>query len=394
MRRASAAGRMILRFSPADRDDQLVADLLQVDLALVGEGDRDPQRRGPVRRLSTWASWAVQDAARRLRARCSASNSSSPSRSSIRAPTTSSSKKRAVSTGTGAKPSRTCSSVPALVARARRRSSRPATLVGEDPVDDHGVGQVAVEVEVGEGALGLLDHHPVGVHHQPDRGARRGRGGSRSSSIRLRTSRWTSANTSSPGSGTSSSVLASGRAALDQAPLPGEDLLEPPAGDVGEAQQAQGLAGRRAVDDHDVELARLVVALYLQQARRARPCPAARSAPRRGPARPRGRRAAPPSQSWTRRQLDSISRWARTSWPTGARRPASARGRGRPRASPRGCGRGRSRGRPCAGRRAQRAGAGGGDAGLAHAALAGVEDRPRPHRPMSLMPLGQAAFYA
>ena len=48
--------------------------------------------------------------------------------------------------------------------------------------------------------------------------------------------------------------------------LPGKDALQPPAGDVGERQQAQRLAGRRAVDDDHVPVARLVVALELQEA--------------------------------------------------------------------------------------------------------------------------------
>jgi hypothetical protein len=45
-----------------------------------------------------------------------------------------------------------------------------------------------------------------------------------------------------------------------------EDLLQPPARDVGEGQQAQRLAGRRAVDDDAAEAPLLVVALDLQQA--------------------------------------------------------------------------------------------------------------------------------
>jgi hypothetical protein len=54
-------------------------------------------------------------------------------------------------------------------------------LLGEDAVDDHGVGQVAVEVQVGEGPPGLVDDHPVGRHHQAHRDAARCRAGSRSS---------------------------------------------------------------------------------------------------------------------------------------------------------------------------------------------------------------------
>ena len=50
-----------------------------------------------------------------------------------------------------------------------------------------------------------------------------------------------------------------------EALLPGEHLVEPPARDLGERQQAQRLARGRAVHDDHVELARLVVALELQQ---------------------------------------------------------------------------------------------------------------------------------
>ena len=52
----------------------------------------------------------------------------------------------------------------------------------------------------------------------------------------------------------------------DHPPLPREHLLQPPAGDLGEGEETERLTGRRAVDDHRVELARLVVALDLEQA--------------------------------------------------------------------------------------------------------------------------------
>ena len=47
--------------------------------------------------------------------------------------------------------------------------------------------------------------------------------------------------------------------------LVGEDLLQPPAGDFGEGEQPEGLAGRRAVHDHGVPLAALLMALELEQ---------------------------------------------------------------------------------------------------------------------------------
>ena len=51
-----------------------------------------------------------------------------------------------------------------------------------------------------------------------------------------------------------------------QRALAPEHLVEPPARDVGEREQPQRLAGRRAVDDHDVPAAVLDVALELEQA--------------------------------------------------------------------------------------------------------------------------------
>ena len=45
-------------------------------------------------------------------------------------------------------------------------------LVREDPVHDHGVGQVPVQVQVGERPHRLGDDHPVRRHHEPHRHAR------------------------------------------------------------------------------------------------------------------------------------------------------------------------------------------------------------------------------
>ena len=84
--------------------------------------------------------------------------------------------------------------------------------------------------------------------------------------IRLRTRRCTSSRTASPGSETSSMARASGRDRGHELGRLREDLLQPPARDVGEGQQAQRLARRGAVDDHAAEAPVLVVALDLQQA--------------------------------------------------------------------------------------------------------------------------------
>ena len=67
--------------------------------------------------------------------------------------------------------------------------------------------------------------------------------------IRFSTSRWTSANTRSSGSETSKNVFAQRPRRGQQRPLAPEHLVEPPARDVGEREQPQRLAGRRAVDD-------------------------------------------------------------------------------------------------------------------------------------------------
>ena len=60
--------------------------------------------------------------------------------------------------------------------------------------------------------------------------------------------------------------MANGPRRRDQPALPRQDLVEPPAGDVGEGEQPQGLAGRRAVDDDHVVVAARVVGADLQQA--------------------------------------------------------------------------------------------------------------------------------
>ena len=129
------------------------------------------RRRARARSETAWCS--ARPGARRP------PKSASPRRSSIAAPTTSSSKYGARSTGTGAKAAWTASQL-LLLALAPGAEVR-ADLRGEDAVDDHRVGQVAVEVQVGEGPPRLVDDHPVGGHHQPHRDVLVCRAGSRSS---------------------------------------------------------------------------------------------------------------------------------------------------------------------------------------------------------------------
>ena len=109
-----------------------------------------------------------------------------------------------------------------------------------------------------------LDHHPVGVHHQPDRGV-----------LAVAEDLVHRDHLAHQPLDLGEHVLArhldvdhprDRLRGADQAALPREHLLQPPVGDVGEAEQPQRLAGRGAVDDHRVELAGVVVALDLQQA--------------------------------------------------------------------------------------------------------------------------------
>ena len=166
----------------------------------------------------------------------------------------------------------------------------------------------------------------------------------------------TSSMTASLGSGMSSSVRANGRAAAISRRSQGNTFSSHQRADVREREQAQRLAGGRAVDDDRVELGLVVVALDLEQreelvhagrhgqllgrdpvdaaarraARRATPGPPPSGAPSRpgpGPPGPRADR--------------------RTAW---------ARCRARPRANRTGCARGRSRARSCAGPRARSGG--------------------------------------
>ena len=137
-------------------------------------------------------------------------------------------------------------------------------LLREDAVHDHRVGQVAVQRQVGERPHRLGDDHLVGRHHEPDR------------------DRLAVAQDVVHGDQVLDQPLDLGEHPLvgqrdveerlrqrprrgQQRPLAPEHLVEPPARDVGEREQPQRLAGRRAVDDHDVPVALVDVALDLQQ---------------------------------------------------------------------------------------------------------------------------------
>ena len=92
LRRASAAGRMIVRFRGPTETISSGADLLQADVAAFAERDADPQPGGAVVRAQLLGELGVQDEAASTGSSATGSKSSAASRSSIRIPITSSSK--------------------------------------------------------------------------------------------------------------------------------------------------------------------------------------------------------------------------------------------------------------------------------------------------------------
>ena len=208
------------------------------------------------------------------------------------------------------------------------------------------------------------------------------RAAARASRPGCRTSRWTSAITRSSGSERSRNVRASGRAAASSALLAPEHLVQPPARGVREREQPQRLAGRRAVDDDHVPVARLDVALELQQAEQLV------AAGRDGQLLGRDPVDAALDSSAAEPALHRATSGARArpapapAAPTGRRRPRSARRRPAPRSDVgervRRVGREHERARAGGGAAARR---GGGDRRLADAALARVEDGPRGQAP-------------
>ena len=140
-----------------------------------------------------------------------------------------------------------------------------ADLGAEDAVDDDRVGQVPVQVEVGERAPRLVDDHPVRGHHQ-----------SHADVLVVAEDLVHRDQVAHEPLDVVEDLVARQRhvehragerpRGVEDPALLREDLVQPPARDVREREQAQRLAGRRAVDDHRVELAGLVVALDRQQA--------------------------------------------------------------------------------------------------------------------------------
>ena len=263
-----------------------------------------------------------------------------PSRSSISGPTTSCSKYGRAQHRHGRE--RRTHELQVLLLNPAPRREVVADVGGKNAVDDHCVGQIAVQVQVGERPHRLADHHLVRVHHEPDRRALAvaedlvhrdqvlrqpldvgEHGLARQRDVEQRAGERT-------------------RGGEDLA-LHREHLLDPPPGDVGERQQPQRLAGgaqSTMIASHSPES-----------------CCACRRSSENSSSIPGGTvsssaeiRSTPrsmnssPSHSWTPDQWRSISSWALTSWPHRSdRRPAGARRPARRRATRTGCAPDRSR---------------------------------------------------
>ena len=128
----------------------------------------------------------------------------------------------------------------------------------DETVAYHEVGSVAVQVQVGERALALLDYHLFGIEDEPDR-AGAGVGEDLPHAVELLDQVLERLEHLVLGEREVRNPLqdrpgdAGGRA------LDGEDAVQPPARDVGEAEEAQRFARRRAVHDDDIVFRLLVV---------------------------------------------------------------------------------------------------------------------------------------
>ena len=100
-----------------------------------------------------------------------------------------------------------------------------------------------------------------------------------------------------------------------------EDLVDPPAGDIGKGEQSQRLAGWARSRRRSPPILRTGDGPGAATARTARPCPGGRSAPRPRCGRSRARANSSLSQSWTPDQWRSISSWALDLLPPQIRSP-------------------------------------------------------------------------
>ncbi len=133
-----------------------------------------------------------------------------------------------------------------------------ACAIGKDAVADDEVRGVAEQVEVGKGALRLLDDHLLEVEDEADRAL--GLVGEELLHVIEAVEELLA--------GLEDRVVGHGHAHhppeqrtgdAHRLPLDREDALEPPAARLGERKKADGLAGRRRVDHDDVVLPAVVV---------------------------------------------------------------------------------------------------------------------------------------
>ena len=114
--------------------------------------------------------------------------------------------------------------------------------------------RVAIEVQVGVRALGLLDHHLLGVDDQADR-RQVGVGEQRMHAVQPVEQRLARVEDGAGRHGHAGHAAHHGAGDLRDAPLHREDLLQPPAGAIRYCQETQRLAGWRAIDNDRVEVA-------------------------------------------------------------------------------------------------------------------------------------------
>src|SRR5262249_48698174 len=141
-----------------------------------------------------------------------------------------------------------------------------AGALGQDPVDHDRVRVEAEQVQVGEGPPRLGQDHLLGVDDQPDGGdgrvAEQGLHLLDLAEELLDLVEGILAGRLQP-----AGDQPGGRPGqADDASLDGKDAIEPPADDVGVAQEPQRLAGGGAINDQDVEAALAGVPEDLQQA--------------------------------------------------------------------------------------------------------------------------------
>ena len=138
-------------------------------------------------------------------------------------------------------------------------------LAGHQAVGDDGVGDVAVEVEVGEGSLRFLDDHFLRVEHQPHRRLL-GIGQQGFHTIQLQDQFLHSIEKIIVGDGKVHHGAQDGPGQLYRFLLNREDLLQVPTGYIGHGQQLQGRSCGRTIHDDDLVIAVVVQMHNLQEA--------------------------------------------------------------------------------------------------------------------------------